>query len=290
MRDLLAQGELVEEALSGAGLRSVRLKGWHTVTAGWWADPAERTMTDLDVLVAASDADRAARALADAGYVPIRSGHTAFADHELAPVHLPGRAGSVEIHTALAVSRWAGVLPASAVLTAPGAMSSTDAVTHLIVHAQLHDEGHLLGRVPLRAVHELAVLSRLDLAGEIDWDVIRSRFGSVGAEPALDGFLTLARSMFDADVPPPHPRFVPFVPHAVAATAMMDRPRLATLYARLVYLPRALSATRMRSLFPGRPVWRSRLGWVARGIGRWVRGVSRDEANHAGCGVGEPVE
>ncbi len=290
MQDLLAQGELVEDALRTAGVRSVRLKGWHTVTAGWWADPAERTMTDLDVLVAASDAERAARALAGIGYVPIESGHTAFADHELAPVHLPGRAGSVEIHTALAVSRWASVLPPSDVLAVAGPMSSTDAVTHLIVHAQLHDEGHLLGRVPLRAVHELAVRSRLDLADEVDWEVIRSRFGSVGAEAALDSFLTLARRMFAAEVPAPHPRFVRVVPHAAAAMAMLDRPRLASLYARLAYLPRALSATRMQSLFPGRPVWRSRLGWIVDGIGRSLRGVAHGRANRQGGNARSPAE
>ena len=85
---------------------AVPLKGWHGLLAGWWPDPAARVMRDLDVLVSEHDAPRAAQVLGDLGYLAMAGDHDPHADHELAPVHLPGRAGSIEIHTAVLVRRW----------------------------------------------------------------------------------------------------------------------------------------------------------------------------------------
>ena len=257
--DLLAQGEDIEIQFRLAGIRPVRLKGWHTISAGWWPDPAERTMTDLDVLVSLDRSDEASDILRGMGYVAIESGHTSLADHELAPVRLPGHAGSVEVHLELLLKRWAGVLGADEVLDGDHQMSTTDAATHLIAHAQLQDESYLLGRVPWRALYELALLLQSDRRSDIDWNLVRSRFADAGAERALDGFLWQSSMLFGADVPPRSGR-VPT--RSRLALAVVDRPRLGAAFAWLAYLPRSLSANRMRALEPDRPPWRTRLEYI----------------------------
>ncbi len=255
-RDLLAQGATIEAAFADSGITSVRLKGWHTLTSGWWTDEGERTMTDLDVLVPDGRLAEACTVLTDLGYEPIESGHTDEADHELAPVHLPGRTGSVEIHRALAVSRWSAVLPADEVLAGSRPMSTTDAVTHLILHAQLHDEAHLLGTVPWRALRELAVLTTGSRGGEVDWELVGQRFDASGAGAALDGFLWLARTLLGAVVPPLGRRVRL---RARTARLLMDRPVLRDVSSRAAYMPRALSASRMRTIDPTAPAWATRI-------------------------------
>jgi hypothetical protein len=260
--DLMAQGATVLAALDQAAVAAVPLKGWHGLLAVWWPDPAARVMRDLDVLVGEDDAPRAARVLGDLGYVAMDGDHDPHADHELAPVHLLGRPGAIEIHTAVLVRRWRAVLPAGPVLAAGRPMDATDSVTHLIAHAQLQDEAHLLGRLPLRSLHELAVISQGPLGPMIAWDVIRRRFAGAGAEGALDSHLHLARVLFDADVPRPR-RAGRALGHEWLCRAMLKPPQPAQYIERALFLPRALSAERMHQLHGPGPLWALRLRHVA---------------------------
>ena len=160
LADLLDQGERLLAALGDAAVPAVPLKGWVSVRDGWYPDRDVRVMRDLDVLVPIDRAADAVRAVEMLGYELIEEPLDDYADHQLPAMAMPGRLGSLELHTALVVSRWQAVLPASAVLAA-GRMTTTHAVVHAIAHAQLHDEAFLLRHRPLRALHETAVLSRL---------------------------------------------------------------------------------------------------------------------------------
>jgi hypothetical protein len=272
VEDLTDQGGVILDELASRGIKAVPLKGLHALLAGWWPDPADRVMRDLDILVPVDEAGSAAQCLSTLGYVPLASGHTPAADHELAAVHLPGRAGSVELHTALVVSRWRAVLPAPGVLNGGAPMSTTDAVIHSVAHAQLHDEAHLLARIPLRAVHELAVLARGPLAADIDWERVRASFRRVSAEAALDAHLRLARSLFGASVPPPVGRARATV-HERLCRTLLGHPPLASRYERTVFLPRALSTTRMHELYGSASPWISRTRHVTRSISRSVKSM-----------------
>ncbi len=263
--DLLDQGAVVLEALEAAGILAVPLKGLHALRAGWWADPASRVMRDLDVLVDPTQSTAAEAVLSGLGYVGMASGHDDYGDHELPARHRPGRAGSVELHTALVVSRWVGVLPADAVLAAGPILSTTDAVIHSIAHAQLHDEAHLLGRVPWRALHELAVLAVGQRGAEVDWDRVRRQFVGVGAGAALDAHLWLAIELFDAPVPGPTHR-LRARGHRWMGEALMAHPGWVPTYESAVFAPRALSAARMRQLHGDGPVWVLRGRHVARAL------------------------
>ena len=264
--DLLVQGRTILAHLASAGITAVPLKGLHTVLADWWDDPADRVMRDLDVLVPADASGAAAGRLTSLGYLPFATGHTDEADHELPAVRLPGRAGSVELHTALLVRRWSAVLTADLVLSRGAPMSTTDAVVHSIAHAQLQDDAHLLARLPLRSLHELAVLSHGARADEVDWAAVRGAFRRASAEAALDAHLDLARSLFGAAVPPPRGRFRARS-HTRLCRSLGARPPVASLYEQAVFLPRALSADRMHRLYgPGSP-WSGRIRHVGRALG-----------------------
>ncbi len=252
--DLLAQGRPVLAALDEAGIEAVALKGLHALGAGWWADPACRVMRDLDILVDGAAAIAAEAVLAGLGYVPLASGHDDYGDHERPARHRPGRDGSVELHTALVVSRWRAVLPAAEVLAAGPPLSTTDAVIHSIAHAQLHDEAHLLARLPLRALHELAVVAAGPRGGEIDWDRVRRQFTAAGAGAALDAHLWLAIGLFGAAVPRPRSTWRPRL-HERWGRALLAHPAWAPTYEALVFAPRALSAPRMHQLHGAGPVW-----------------------------------
>jgi len=273
--DLSDQGRVILEHLASAGIVAVPLKGLHALMAGWWTDPADRVMRDLDILVSKDDAGQASQCLASLGYLPFATGHTTAADHELPAVALPGRAGSVELDTALVVSRWSAVLPGAEVLDRGPLMSSTDAVIHSIAHAQLHDEAHLLARIPLRALHELMILAAGPRGDAIDWARVRTSFRRVSAEAALDAHLCQARSLFGASVPRPAGRLRPLAHDRICRT-LVSHPPVASIYERTAFLPRGLSTERMHELNgPGSP-WISRVRHAANALHRMARSRRTD--------------
>jgi hypothetical protein len=266
---LLAEGEVVLRALGGAGISAIPLKGWHTILADWWPDPANRVLRDLDVLVPEADADRAVDALATAGFTPMGAPLDDYADHQRPAMSSPEHPMSIEVHTALAVSRWRAVLPAEDVFASvrDGRMTTTHAVVHSIVHAQLHDEAHLLRHLPLRALHELAVLSRSPVAATVDWDEVHRRFevGGRRARAAIDAHLGLARDLFAADVPAPRSE-LRVKAHRTMCGLELVNPRAASAYRSLVFLPRAWGAARMHRLYGEGNVWRLRASHLSRRI------------------------
>jgi hypothetical protein len=263
--DLLDQGERLLAALGRDGVAAVPLKGWLSVRERWYPDPAVRVMRDLDVLIPVDRAADASRAAAKLGYEPIEEALDDYADHQLPAMAIPGRLGSLELHTALVVSRWANVLPASDVIAADR-MTTTQAVVHAIAHAQLHDEAFLLRHRPLRALHETAVLSRSPRGSEIDWDEARRAFDRVDAAPALDAHLHLARELFGADVPLPRSRWRARL-HERLCNLELTTERGARAYRAAVFTPRALGRTRMQKLYGPGNIWRARL--------RHLRGSAR---------------
>ncbi len=285
--DLLDQGSAVLDALAEAGIDAVPLKGLHALLAGWWADPASRVMRDLDVLVGETQANAAEAVLSGLGYEPLATGHDDYGDHERPALHLPRRDGSVELHTALVVSRWQAVLPASGVLAAGAPLSTTDAVIHSIAHAQLHDEAHLLARLPWRALHELAVVARGPSGPEVDWDRVRRQFTAVGAVAALDAHLWLAIDLFAAEVPRPAGTWRPRL-HQWWSETLMAHPSWAPTYESAVFAPRALSAPRMRQLYGEGPLWVLRGRHVTTAMTTAVAGrIGRASAGRA-PGPGRP--
>ena len=150
--------------------------------------------------------------------------------------------------------------------------SRTDSALHLVAHAQLHDEGYLLWRLPLRAVHETSLM--VSGREDIDWDEVARAFSRVGRRGALVTHLELTSRLFDVPTPLAAGRVWGW---RTRATVCLDHhPVTLRRLDDLVWLPRALSPARMAELYEStdrRSLRRARVGHIRRAVWRRVRGA-----------------
>jgi hypothetical protein len=271
---LCLQAVDILSALDTAGIRAVPLKGVDAILAGRYPDHAARTMVDADILVDPQDADAAQAVVRRLGYESVPA--TASA-HQLAPMIRPGQAGSVELHRALTVERWAGIVDAAAVLDRSRVVrggrrqaSRNDSAIHLVAHAHLHDEGYLLWLLPLRAAHESALM--VSGGEDVDWDEVARAFCGVRRRGALVNHLELTARLFG--VPSPLPTG-PIWGYRARATVSLDRhPGILQCLGQVVWLPRALSQVRMAELYQAtdrRSIRRARVNHIRRALLRRLR-------------------
>jgi hypothetical protein len=273
---LLDHGVDLLERFAAAGIRAVPLKGLHALLTGWWPDAAMRTMADLDVLVDAVDAWRAYDVLRAAGYEEHPEPIGEHADHHL-PMLRDGDV-TVELHVEPLVSRWRALVPAEQMLrramhrpTARGVLllaDDTDTFVHLVAHAQLQEETHVLLGLPLRALCETSLLDR----DEIHWKDVRARFGAAGVERVLDAHLHATHHWFGAEgLPEPSPEGAR---RAAVHTRLVElgvaEPVVVAGWTYAVRLPRSFTAERMHAEFgPGTGrawLWRARARHSARRV------------------------
>ena len=175
------------------GIKSVLLKGGASVVSGLYDDPAERFLSDIDVLVAPEQIEATETALRANGYrdmVPEGSRRWFRTGHHLPPLVPPTGGFAIELHTSLVRSRqFKSLVPPAAIMErAIGAEWNersiliphpTDFVIYNIVHAQLHHELHSHGTTELRQLRELALLV-VRHRDDVDWIEVERRFSSVG--------------------------------------------------------------------------------------------------------------
>lgn len=275
--DLLEQAAEVVAAIADAGVVVVPVKGVDALWSGRYPDPAARTMTDLDLLVAPGHATAAWEVVQRLGYQPVAA---APAEHHLPPLVRPGRPGSVEVHTALLRGRWAGLLPADDVVArsrpadqGPGhRLHRDDAATILVAHAQLQDEQRLLLELPLRSLHETALA--LHHGEPVDWEAVAGRLAGGGAAGALHHHLALVEHLFGGRQPLPSPRAARR--RAAVLVALADQRRLRRALGQVAFVPRALAPERMVALHGGAAsgpgLWATRARHVAAGLSRRLTG------------------
>ena len=162
--DLRAQLEAAIVALNGEGIVPVLLKGaMHlTITQPAWHEA--RGMRDLDILVRASEAENANSILSSLGYRADRDRPPL--DQHLPELRLPGRAGTIEIHTeALSFSaRYAlGTEQVFAVAETRSHAGATFRILppewhllHGLLHHQLADRGHARRMLAIKGLWEFS--------------------------------------------------------------------------------------------------------------------------------------
>jgi hypothetical protein len=275
---MLQHGVDLLERLAAADVRAVPLKGLHALLAGWWRDPAMRTMADLDVLVDAADASRAYALLLAAGYEEHPEPIGEHADHHL-PMLCDGDV-TVELHVEPLVSRWRGLAPAEQMLSRAGLRSTghgarlladdTDTFVHLVAHAQLQEETYTLLGLPLRALFETARLADVDIHVDVRWPEARARFARAGVGHVLDAHLDATRRWFGAStLPAPSPSGAR---RAALHTRLVElgvaEPRAVDAWTYAVRVPRSFTASRMHAEFgPGEGgswLWQARARHAAR--------------------------
>ncbi len=124
------------------------------------------------------------------------------------PLGRPGDGASVEIHRDAGEQR--RLLPADAArrdalpLPAEGmrlsALSASHRALHAVFNSAVQDRAHKLGNVPLKQLHDLALICEAG-GRDIDWEAVCVAFSRCGLAPAFDAHLYLAHQCLDLPMP-----------------------------------------------------------------------------------------
>ncbi len=177
----------VLRALARRGIRTVPLKG-PVLAERLYPDPALRPSSDLDLLVADADFDRAAAALEELGYALDRGWSAAYQrrHHHHVSLHRPP-GPTVELHYR-AVSGFGTFLPGEELIarahpfaTATGAPALVLSPEDELLHLCLHAAGHLFQR--LGWLEDVALL--LERHADLDRARVTERARAMGGSSAL---------------------------------------------------------------------------------------------------------
>jgi len=142
--------------------------------------------------------------------------------HHLEPLSRPGEYATIEVHRAalspVRTGRAYGVHltpeevdrtterirkeaePVREQKAAMSVPSRTHRALHLILHSAFVDNAHRCGTLPLRPIHELALMQSV-FGAEIDWSTIRGLLKTDGKSNVLNDWLYLAHRLYGS--PPP---------------------------------------------------------------------------------------
>ncbi len=204
-RDLLHQLETVVADFAVQGIEVVALKGAAHLVAGTWPDPAERAMSDLDLLIDPGVARVARRHLEGMGYVASEHpGERLGGHHHLPSLRHPDRFGSIELHVEPLQRGWRAALDAAGVWVDArvvtwrgqriGVPSPVDTAIISLVHGYLADLARYRAQVPLRTLYELWRFDRL--AGPVDWGEVRFQLERIGWSSLVDDFQVTVDALF----------------------------------------------------------------------------------------------
>jgi hypothetical protein len=198
--------------LNELGIKAAPLKGAASIASLLYDDPAERFLSDVDLLIAPEHAQASAEALRTLGYTDLRPDPgirlLTPRGHHLPPLLAP-QGFCIELHTALVQRKFEPMLPSAEMLQraseAPWRgntihfLHPTDRLVHNIVHSQLHDLSST-GVVELRQLRELSLLiARYSQA--IDWREVERRFRAAGHEDVLSDQLAYCRMLMGVGSP-----------------------------------------------------------------------------------------
>jgi hypothetical protein len=197
---LLAQIDEAVDALNGAGVAPLLLKGAAYLKLGIHRDPAARVLSDVDMLVPIDSAEPARRALARIGYRPaLVADHPSRPKHHLVPVAKTGGVGTIELHVAAVAAPvqhafrtadvWRhGVEHASGRFSVS---SPTHAVLHRFIHDQIVDRYDARREISLRALSDLLALDAY-YGPAVDWAAIRHEANRAGYGQSFKNYLYVA--------------------------------------------------------------------------------------------------
>jgi hypothetical protein len=190
-------------ALEAGGIRTAALKG-PALVERFYPDPSLRCSSDLDILVAAADTDRAVAALEPLGYAVETGVSARYARRHHHHLHLSGRPPVIELHFR-AYAGFGVTMTAEDLLdrarphrTAGGArclvLAPEDEALYLAVHAA----GHCFDR--LLWLYDLKLLVAHEPG--IDWDVVATRARAIGVMAAFALAGDMLRRRLGVAIPP----------------------------------------------------------------------------------------
>lgn len=205
-RAIKAQCEELVRALDAKGIQAILLKGAAQL---FMSSVALRTrvMVDLDLLMRQEALPKAARVAAKLGYRVIHE-HEAWQD-DCRTLGRGAAEAALEFHRTVGQQR--RLISVEAAYRNAGqvsvdgctfyTLSPTDRVLHNIFHAAIQDRAHHLGKIPLRALHDLGLI-REQGGAAIDWADIRRRMDAMGYGAVLSAYFYMAQVLFGQELPP----------------------------------------------------------------------------------------
>jgi hypothetical protein len=262
---LLVQARRVIGALNAIGIEPMPLKGLHHIVTGLVGDPGSRCMIDIDLLVPRDSIDIAREHMRPLGYAPA---HADARGHDGPAYVTAGEAGSIELHREALAQPGSDVLSAAEMFESAAAFEwdglrlvvpgPTTTVLHSMLHAQVAHRLYAGGIIPLRSLHEIALL---DQAHPIDWDAIRRRLQRHRLAHVLDAHLLQLRTLFGRDVPAQATTRA-WTHHARCLAVNRLPPRWQRLQRWVADAPHGFSSQRMSELYPDVAPVRARLRLV----------------------------
>jgi hypothetical protein len=211
-RAILAEAEEIGGLLSGCGIEAVFLKGIAYLLTGVYADPCERYLSDIDILVPETQLRAAVKALRDAVYVESDSRAIASAGHHHALLYRPNQlTPGIEVHRSIGLAACEALLPACDVLfhskswNIAGSGVRVPSLEHLIIHhvahSQIHQEYCERISPSLRSMYDFLLLTRQFKS--IDWAEIEQRFSRQRQYGTLALYLLRVHAILGAELPFP---------------------------------------------------------------------------------------
>lgn len=207
LRSLRGVSELLAlvSALEAQGVPVVALKG--PALSQWlYGSPGIRRFSDLDLLVAIADRERALEVLIACGYalpagMSVKTARVIYRTLGAWPLRATGRL-PVDLHWRLAHARFpalpaADVLAHSAVVELGGRGVRIPCPTHAAVLTLLHAAKHLWCTLEM-----IAAIAALMERADVDWAEVRRLARSLHAWRGCAAGLRLASDLFDRPMPP----------------------------------------------------------------------------------------
>lgn len=208
-RNRAARAMLLDLArtLNGIGIRPVALKGSALLLAGVYADPADRVLGDIDLLLPAGAHAQAVEALMAEGFAPLADPGPFRHHHHAVPLARPGDVISIELHREVLSFGLQELLASTALLerarpvdlegASLAVPSPEDLLLHNLVHHNHAQQFIWSSWVQLRDAGDLAGLVT-HYPDEIDASVLEAACDRVG-RASVEFYVVRALDLFGVD-------------------------------------------------------------------------------------------
>lgn len=253
--------QLVSEAIALAATLNeievvpVFLKGSAHLLCGLYPDPAQRIISDLDVLVPAARLSDCVTRLSADGLKELVTDSDFSEHHHHPPLRRPDRIAAVELHSEPLYLAYTHLLPAAEVLS-QAVILAREAVKFAVppaycrvvqgvAHAELADQAYFYGLLPLRELVDFARLHQT-YAHEVNWSDLVQRFAGCGCLTALEYHVVAAARLLA--VPIEQPIRVSRIARALYRRALwqVEHPQWTRRSTRLLLFRRSLSERTLR--------------------------------------------
>lgn len=173
------------------------------------ADPGDRMMVDLDLLVPPEDGESLFQELLSIGYCYVDPDHVS-GGHHFTPLGRADCVAAIEVHTGLTAQgepQWTtfeDLLRKSSPITVNDygfrVLDPSHAVFYTLFHSEIHHEFYARGNLSIRSMSDFAELD-FHHSNRVDWGEIRDISRKCGVEHVVRDYLFAANRLFGTEIP-----------------------------------------------------------------------------------------